>query len=80
MNPVFGAASHGALISYTYAFDVMMRQPVSYIDRIVRGESPSDLPVQSPIKYELSINLKVATALGLEVPPTPLARADEVIE
>jgi len=46
LNPVFGAASRGALISYTYAFDVMMRQPVSYIDRILRGEPPGNLPVQ----------------------------------
>jgi putative ABC transport system substrate-binding protein len=80
LNPVFGAASRGALISYTYAFDVMMRQPATYIDRILRGESPRNLPVQAPTKYVLSINLKTAKALGLEVPPTLLARADEVIE
>ena len=60
LNPVFGAADRGALISYTYAFDVMMRQPASYIDRILRGETPSNLPVQAPTKYVLSINLKVA--------------------
>ena len=80
INPAFGAASRGALISYTYSFDDMMRQPVTYIDRILRGESPSILPVQAPTKYVLSINLKVAKALGLSVPSTLLALADEVIE
>jgi putative ABC transport system substrate-binding protein len=80
LNPVFGAANRGALISYTYAFDVMMRQPVTYIDRILRGELPQNLPVQAPIKYVLSINLKVAKALGLTVPSTLVSLADEVIE
>ena len=80
LNPVFGAANRGALISYTYAFDVMMRQPVTYIDRILRGESPGNLPVQAPTKYVLSINVKIAKTLGLSVPSTLLALADEVIE
>jgi putative ABC transport system substrate-binding protein len=80
LNPVFGAANRGALISYTYAFDVMMRQPVTYIDRILRGESPGNLPVQAPTKYVLSININVARTLGLNVPSTMLALADEVIE
>src|SRR5207344_1866026 len=80
LNPVFGAVDRGALISYTYAFDVMMRQPSIYIDRILRGESPGNLPVQAPTKYVLSINLKAAKALGLNVPPTLLALADQVIE
>jgi putative tryptophan/tyrosine transport system substrate-binding protein len=80
LNPAFGAATRGALISYTYSFDLMMRQPVAYIDRILRGELVSNLPVQAPTKYLLSINLKVAKTLGLNVPDRLLSLADEVIE
>jgi putative ABC transport system substrate-binding protein len=70
----------GGLISYSAANEDISRRVASYVDRILKGENPADLPVQQPTKFELAINMRTAKTLGLEIPPAVLAIADRLIE
>src|SRR4029077_4484622 len=73
-------ATGGGLISFGADFADQYQQAAGYVDRILRGEKPADLPVQAPTKYQMVVNLKTAKTLGLTMPPSALARADEVVE
>jgi putative tryptophan/tyrosine transport system substrate-binding protein len=80
MGPFRNFTDDGGLVSYGLNFSELYRQAASYVDRILKGEKPAELPIQAPTKFDLIINHKAAKAIDLEVSPLLLARADEVIE